>query len=264
MPEPMPRMKTLLPMPPSCTVRLGSCMSCRRTTPLCFNWSPVIALTDTGTRCSDSSRLVAETTISSRPNGVPSDASSAEVVSWADACAAASASADQIEAESEADFANATECPLVRRAHRVKAANPKGATGRRTCNRGHLFIRRGRCPVLAALSRLASPVGGGSATRCPLRRSRFPELLTIPAREPAERREPEERGHFREIAVRIIEEDCGELASDAGHDLRKRLAFLRKAPVNGAPIDAEVLCDNLDSACPGADKAHHQLSDLYR
>jgi hypothetical protein len=89
-------------------------------------------------------------------------------------------------------------------------------------------------------------------------------LLTIPAREPAERREPEERGHFREIAVRIIEEDCGELASDAGHDLRERLAFLRKASVNGAPIDAEVLRDNLDTACSAADKAHNQLSDLYR
>ena len=34
--------------------------------------------------------------------------------------------------------------------------------------------------------------------------------------------------------------------------------------MNGAPIDAEVLCDNLDTACSAADQAHHQLSDLYR
>ena len=32
--------------------------------------------------------------------------------------------------------------------------------------------------------------------------------------------------------------------------------------MNGAPIDAEVLCDNLDTACSAAEEAHHELPDL--
>ncbi len=46
--------------------------------------------------------------------------------------------------------------------------------------------------------------------------------------------------------------------------LRERFAFLRQAPVNGAPVDSEVLCDDFDAAHPGAEQADHEPPHLCR
>ena len=108
------------------------------------------------------------------------------------------------------------------------------------------------------------PLGSGAATRGALRRGRFSELLAMPAGEPAERGEPEEQGHFREVAVWILEKAGSELAPNAGDDTRERFAFLREAPVNGAPIDAEMLRDGFDGARSSAEKAHHEPAHLLR
>ena len=44
--------------------------------------------------------------------------------------------------------------------------------------------------------------------------------------------------------------------------LRERFAFLREAPVNGAPVDAKVLRDDFDCARSSAEKAYYEPPHL--
>ena len=102
---------------------------------------------------------------------------------------------------------------------------------------------------------------GASAARV---RRRRPELLPVPAREPAWRREPKQRGYFCQRALPLCKIPRRKFAAHGIDDAAEGLAFLAQPAVNRPAIDAQHLCHALDATLPGSQLHHDQLSNLRR